>query len=329
MNKFKSFKDNIFKINAKNFEKNALALFNFQAKHNVIYSQYLHNLRINAEDINCLEQIPYLPIEFFKTQMVKTGEWEPEIIFESSGTTGQIRSKHYIEDVDFYRRISKWYFEENYGKLRDLTILALLPSYLERENSSLVAMVAEFLNESQSEFSGFYLNNIKELSENLVELNDKSRSVILIGVSFALINLAESFQYKLSNTIVMETGGMKGRREELTREALHEKLKSAFGLNQVHSEYGMTELLSQAYADDKGVFKTPPWMRVMIREINDPFNLKNQDRTGGVNVIDLANVHSCAFIETQDIGRKGSSDTFEILGRFDNSDVRGCNLLAL
>lgn len=329
MNKFKSFKNNIFKINAKNFEKNALDLFKFQAKHNIIYNQYLLNLRINAEEINSLENIPFLPIEFFKTQRVKTGDWEPEVIFESSGTTGQIRSRHYIEDLEFYRRISKWYFEENYGKLHDHTIMALLPSYLERGNSSLVAMVAEFLNDSQLEFSGFYLNNLKELSDNLVKLNNNSRPVILIGVSFALLNLADNFQYKLSNTIIMETGGMKGRREELTRDALHRRLKSAFDLEQIHSEYGMTELLSQAYANDKGLFKSPSWMRVMIREINDPFNLIDQDRIGGINVIDLANIHSCAFIETQDMGRKCLGDRFEILGRFDNSDVRGCNLLSL
>lgn len=329
MNKFKSFKDNLFKINAKNFEKNALDLFKFQAKHNSIYNQFLHNLRINAEDINNLENIPFLPIEFFKTQIVKTGEWEPETIFESSGTTGQIRSKHYIEDLDFYKRISKWYFEDNYGDLCDYTILALLPSYIERENSSLVAMVTEFINVSHSEFSGFYLDNIQELSGHLVKLSGKSRSVILMGVSFALLDLAESFQHKLSNTIIMETGGMKGRREELTREVLHERIKRAFNVEKVHSEYGMTELLSQAYANEKGLFKSPPWTRIMIREINDPFNLKVHGHTGGINIIDLANIHSCAFIETQDIGRKNMDGTFEVLGRFDNSDVRGCNLLSL
>lgn len=329
MNKFNSFKESLFKVNAENFEKHALQLFIFQANYNPIYKQYIGNINIKPENINSLENIPFLPIEFFKTQTVKTLNWESEVVFESSGTTGEIRSKHHIEDSEFYNQVSKKFFEDKYGKLKDLNVMALLPSYLERENSSLVAMVSYFIKESESVYSGFYLYNVDELVENIIELKDKSKPIILIGVSFALLDLAERLKSNFSDVIVMETGGMKGRREELTRDELHSVLKESFSIKAVHSEYGMTELLSQAYGKEDGIFEPPPWMKVLIRDPNDPFNLTDQDRTGGVNIIDLANIHSCAFVETQDLGRKIGTDRFTILGRFDNSDIRGCNLLSI
>lgn len=330
MNKFNSFKESLFNINAENFEKHALQLFNFQANNNPIYKQYIGNINIKPENVNSLEKIPFLPIEFFKTQTVKTLDWGTEVIFESSGTTGQVRSKHHIEDCKFYNQVSKRFFEDKYGKLQNLNVMALLPSYLERGNSSLVAMVSYFIKESKSEFSGFYLYNFDELEENIIKLRDKSKPIILIGVSFALLDLAERLRSNhFSDVIVMETGGMKGRREELTREELHNVLKDSFKISAVHSEYGMTELLSQAYAKEDGIFEPPPWMKVLVREPNDPFNMVDQERTGGINIIDLANIHSCSFVETQDLGKKIGADCFNILGRFDNSDIRGCNLLSI
>lgn len=332
MNNFKSSKEHLFNITKETFEAYALRLFNYQAKHNLVYKQYIDYLNVTPSTISSLDKIPFLPIDFFKTHIVKTDVWEPVAVFESSGTTAQVRSKHYVEDIDYYHRITESIFNQFYGRLEEYHVMALLPSYLERGNSSLVAMADHFIKKSNSPHSGFYLNDLEDLIKQIERVKLKGRSIILIGVSFALLDLAEQFDIDLKNSIVMETGGMKGRREELTREALHAVLCEQFNIKQVHSEYGMTELLSQAYAKEKGHFETPPWMRILIRDVNDPFDIRNTEnskRAGGINIIDLANIQSCAFIETQDIGRKITDNNFEVLGRFDNADIRGCNLLVL
>ena len=329
MNKFKSSLAKIFSTNKLLFEDYALQLFKFQAKNNLIYKQYLNHLNIKVNSIDSIRKIPFLPIDFFKSHTVKSCEWEPSVVFESSGTTGQIRSKHYVEDLSYYHKVAEEIFNRFYGSLRGYHIMALLPSYLERDNSSLVEMVDYFVKETASPYSGFYLHDKKSLVKKLLEAKHKTGKVILIGVSFALLELAEEYDIDLSGVIVMETGGMKGRREELTREELHSRLRKKFNVQHIHSEYGMTELLSQAYAKEKGHFKTADWMRVLLRDMNDPFDLNPFLKSGGINVIDLANVQSCAFVETQDIGRNVGEGDFEILGRIDNSDLRGCNLLVL
>lgn len=330
------------------FEQLALEIFYFQATENRIYRQYLRHLGVNPSKIHRVGQIPCLPISFFKTQQITTGKVETQLIFESSGTTGQTPSRHFVSDLPFYEAHSQQIFEQMYGSLTDYHVLALLPSYLERNNSSLVYMVQRFIYHSFSTSSGFYLKNTKELLKKLEELTQDSRKILLMGVTFGLLDLAESgqsFDFIRENKdkfIVMETGGMKGRRKELLREEVHGILTENLGVQNIHSEYGMTELLSQGYSKGKGIFTLPPSMKVLLREVNDPFsylpsfgigNKNNQDqrmKTGGINVIDLANIDSCCFIETQDLGSftpdyKG----FKVLGRFDNSDVRGCNLMAL
>ena len=331
MDSFKRFQEDLFNLGPEEFEAHALDLFRFQATHNPVYAQYVGLLGIDVAAVNQLNQIPFLPIDFFKNHKIATHDWEPVAMFESSGTTGQVRSKHYIKDADFYLRVTERIFNKFYGKLEDFHVMALLPSYLERECSSLVAMADYFIRKSQSSFSGFYLYDHRSLVEKLKLASDKGGRIILLGVSFALLDLAEQFEVDLSDVIVMETGGMKGRREELTRGEMHAILKHRFNVSAVHSEYGMTELLSQAYAKAEGHFEAPPWMKILIRDINDPFEMLGEEVTasGGVNIIDLANVQSCAFIETQDVGRKLGRDSFEILGRFDNADIRGCNLLAI
>ncbi|MDN5201391.1 acyl transferase [Fulvivirgaceae bacterium BMA10] len=325
----KSFKEKIFSVNKNNFEFFALELFRFQARNNPVYKQYLDLLNVSVEKIRSLREIPFLPIDFFKRHKIITGGSDDTLIFESSGTTSQSTSKNYIQDLHFYEETSRVNFENIYGTLKDYHILALLPSYLERNNSSLVYMVDHFIKKTGSKYSGFYLHNQEELIETIGILNKSNRKILLLGVSFALLDLAENYKLDLSNVVVMETGGMKGRRKEMIREELHALLKSSFGTKQIHSEYGMTELTSQAYAPEHGKFLTPNWMRVILRDINDPFDLAQTKKNGGINVIDLGNVHSCAFIETQDIGVINNDNTFEILGRFDNSDVRGCNLMVL
>ena len=328
MNYFKSSRQNLFLINDHNFEEHALSLFYFQAKNNPVYNAYISNLEIDLDEVKSIYDIPFMPIDFFKYHSISTTKWNPQIVFESSGTTGQFRSKHSLDDLAFYCRVTEAIFNSVYGSLTDFNIFALLPSYLERNNSSLVAMVRYFIEKSRSSFSGFFLNNHEELLKKMAEAKQNDRKTILIGVSFALMELAERHKPDLSDVIVMETGGMKGRREELTRAELHDFLKTRFSVDQIHSEYGMTELLSQAYATQEGAFHAPPWMKVILRDINDPFDMGSQNKTGGVNIIDLANVQSCGFIETQDLGRKVGNSYFEIIGRFDNSDLRGCNLLA-
>lgn len=314
-------------INESNFEKIALSLFKFQAKENKVYRQYLTYLGVNVDQINNLVQIPFLPISLFKAHDVVTGEWNEEAIFYSSSTTGNIPSKHKVKSLDFYLKNAERIFKHFYGNLSDFHFYALLPSYLERNGSSLVAMAKFFIDMSNSPYSSFYLTNHEELYNQLSKTSSDGRCKILMGVSFALMDFAEANNLDLQDVIVMETGGMKGRREELTRGELHTHLRLRFNSKSIHSEYGMTELFSQAYSKGDGYFQSPPGMKIMVRGINDPFEPIETGKTGGINVIDLANIYTCAFVETQDLGRVWQDGSFEVLGRIDNSDSRGCNLL--
>ncbi len=323
------FKQEIFNTQTHNFEHKALELFKYQALHNPTYHAYLSHLRVDTDQINEINKIPFLPIEFFKTQQIITAQQLPQVVFESSRTTGQVSSKHYVADTDLYKKVSSHIFESFYGPLADIQLFALLPSYLERTNSSLVYMIDYFLQKTNNK-GGFYLYNQHQLIEHLLNLRHTASRVILIGVTYALLDLAEQFAHTdLSHVLIMETGGMKGKRQELLREELHVALQEAFNVSAIHAEYGMTELLSQAYSLGNGVFKTPPWMQVLIRDINDPFTIYagTESRSGGINIIDLANTDSCAFIETKDMGLRLEGNHFRVLGRFDNSDIRGCNLM--
>ncbi|MBN8575347.1 MAG: acyl transferase [Cytophagales bacterium] len=326
MNTIKSFEEGLYGVNASTFPDIALSLFHFQAEANPVYRDYLSHLRIKPSDVGALHEIPFLPISFFKSHDIKTGQWLAETIFKSSGTTGQQTSSHAVKELSFYLRNSQRIFEQFYGPLFNYHILALLPSYLEREGSSLIAMMKQFIDKSGSPHSGFYLNNNDVLVEKLQTLRAGTRKILLWGVSFGLLDLAEKFEVDLSGAVVMETGGMKGRRAEITRQELHDFLKKRLNVPEIHSEYGMTELLSQGYAKSAGLFNFPPWVQPVIRELNDPFCLQREGKAGGINMIDLANFNSCAFVETQDLGIY-TSHGLEILGRIDNSDVRGCNLL--
>lgn len=319
----------IFKISdEKEFEILALEVFNYQFQHNKIYRQFCQLLNKDPQSISQVNEIPFLPIEFFKTKELISTKKPAQIIFSSSGTTGALTSKHYVTDLRLYEKSFITAFKEFYGEPTDYVFLALLPSYLERTGSSLIYMVDSLIKLSKDGNSGFYLNNLGELSDRLKELDKTGKKVFLIGVSFALLDLVEKEKFALNNTIVMETGGMKGRRKEMIREELHSILKEGFGVDHIHSEYGMTELLSQAYSKGQGVFESPAWMKILIRDPEDALSLLPHGKTGGINVIDLANLNSCSFIATQDLGRI-KNDQIEILGRFDNSDVRGCNLLLL
>ena len=315
------------------FEQLALEIFKFQAQENPVYSRYIEYLDIKPEEVTKLEEIPFLPIEFFKKHKVVTRFSErPDnefVLFRSSGTTGMERSTHYIYKVGFYEKAFFEGFSFFYSDPKDYVILALLPSYLERGDSSLIYMVKGLIEASGQEDSGFYLYNYQELLEKIIKLREQGKKMFLIGVSFALLEFAQKYRIRGADMIVMETGGMKGRKKEMVREELHSILQEAFGVDKIHSEYGMTELLSQAYSKGGGIFRTPPWMRVLIRDMNDPFSWVEIGRSGGINVIDLANVYSCAFIETKDIGRQYDGSSFTVLGRFDNSDLRGCNLLVV
>lgn len=321
------FKKNIFNITKSTFENEALRLFHYQSKYCSVYKSYLNNLSFDVEKISRIDQIPFLPVELFKSNKIKSSNQEEDIIFESSGTTGENTSKHYVSDLNFYNKITKKGFEQFYGNLGEYVVLALLPSYLERNNSSLVFMIQEFVKLSQNDDSGFYLNDFNSLILMLKKYIGTTQKVLLIGVSFALLDLADDIGFKLSENIkVMETGGMKGRRKELIREELHSELKNGFGSKIIYSEYGMTELLSQAYLLEDGLFHSPDWMKVFAREIDDPFSIKQNGR-GVANVVDLANVESCAFLALQDLVQINDDTTFQVLGRVDNSDVRGCNLM--
>jgi len=306
------------------FNEIALKIFYYQFKHNPIYKKYVEYLSIDPDSLTEYSQIPFLPIEFFKTQKIVTGDHKPEIIFSSSGTTGMELSKHHVTDLSLYDESLLEGFKYFYGNVENYCIIVLLPSY--KEDSSLIYMVKKLIEKSKNKNSGFYKDNTA-LTELLKNGIDKNAKIFLIGVSFALLDLVEKNNFSLSDAVIMETGGMKGKRKELIRSELHQILKKGFGVKSIHSEYGMTELLSQAYSIADGIFRYPPWMKILIRDMNDPFSLVEYGRNGGINIIDLANVNSCSFIATKDIGRSYDAESFEVLGRFDNSDIRGCNLL--
>ncbi|MCM8568711.1 acyl transferase [Gramella jeungdoensis] len=321
--------ERIFQISQeKEFEALSVDIFRFQFDNNNIYRQFCKLIGRTPQNIDSYTEIPFLPIEFFKSKKLISGVQPPQITFTSSGTTGMATSKHYVTDIRLYEESSLKAFKNFYGDPSEYIFLALLPSYLERKGSSLVYMADSLIKSSNNPESGFYLNNLEELASKLQTLDIEGKKLFLIGVSFALLDLIEKKNFELKNAIVMETGGMKGRRREMIREELHSRLKKGFGVNRIHSEYGMTELLSQAYSKGNGIFVCPPWMKILIRDPEDALSYQENGKTGGINVIDLANINSCSFIATQDLGRKKNNEV-EILGRFDNSDIRGCNLLLL
>ncbi|MFC2137542.1 acyl transferase [Bacteroidota bacterium] len=320
--------DKIFNIKTdQEFKIAAIEIFKYQANQNKIYKKFLEFNKTKIENIKSIEDIPFLPIEFFKVHKIITGDDHPKEIFLSSGTSGQERSKHYITNPEIYKLSFRKSFSSFYGDPNEFCFLGLLPSYLERKNSSLVFMMDDFIKNSKYKESGFYLHNHEELYEKLCLLNKKNIPTILVGVSFALIEFADKYAMNFDQLIIMETGGMKGQREEITRTELHNKLKKSFGTDSIHSEYGMTELLSQAYSKKQGKFYFPKWVKILIRDTFDPKNYVPPGKSGGINIIDLANINSICFIETQDIGKINSDNSFEVLGRMDNSEIRGCNLL--
>ncbi|WP_298779689.1 acyl transferase [uncultured Polaribacter sp.] len=321
---------NIFNIkNDEDFLETSLAVFKHQFKNNKVYRSFCDLINKHPSDVTKIEQIPFLPIQFFKLREVVSSTQKAAEIFTSSGTTGSIKSKHFVTDINLYKESYLKGFSNFYGNIKDYVVLALLPNYLERKGSSLTFMVNDLISKSNNSESGFYLNNLDELAKKLINLDRKGQKILLIGVSFALLDLIEKHQFNLKNTIIMETGGMKGRRKELIRNELHLLLENGFGVNKIHSEYGMTELLSQAYSKGNGIFETPPWMKILTRDTEDALTILPNEKAGGINVIDLANYNSCSFIATQDLGKVHQNNTFEIIGRFDNSDIRGCNLMVL
>lgn len=327
MDIFKSLYQRVFSMSEVQFESLALELFHFQYKHNAVYKAYVDHLTVNPALVTEMTQIPFLPISFFKGHDIMTGSWNAQAVFESSGTTGQVTSKHLVWQTDYYLQSCRNYFEHFYGPVEDYTILALLPSYLERENSSLVLMARDFIERSSDGRSGFFLHNTDELIAMLNQLTAEKKPTLLLGVTFGLLDLAEMGPFDWQGVVVMETGGMKGRRKEMLRAEVHEVLTASFGVDRIHSEYGMTELFSQAYSKGEGIFEATGSIRVFTRDVNDPLFISNKLRSGALNIIDLANVHSCAFIETQDLGKVYDDGRFEVLGRMDNSDIRGCNLM--
>jgi phenylacetate-coenzyme A ligase PaaK-like adenylate-forming protein len=320
-------KTDIFAIkNKKQFEKIALQIFRYQYVNVLVYQQFCNLLGKNIQNVKTILDIPFLPISFFKTHTILASGASVEILFSSSGTTGIITSKHHVADISLYQKSYKNGFAAFYGNIENYVVLALLPSYLEREGSSLIYMVEDLIKASNNGDSGFYLHNQDALIEKLEALEKSGNNILLIGVTYALLDLIEKKKLQLNHTIIMETGGMKGRRKEMIREELHKQLCNGFGVKSIHSEYGMTELLSQAYSLGNGVFECPPWMQVYIRDTEDALSYISDGKTGGINIIDLANIHSCSFIATQDLGKKNPNG-FEVLGRFDHADIRGCNLL--
>jgi len=321
-------KQQVFSINNRQqFTEAAMQIFRHQAQNCAVYREFITGLKINPQNVASVRQIPFLPIEFFKTHKIISMNKRVEITFTSSGTTGMITSSHYISDVSWYTESFRKAFQLFYGDIQNYTLLALLPSYLEREGSSLIYMTDDLIRQSGDPHSGFFLFNHDELYHRLKKQQQMQKSTLLIGVTFALLDFIENYNLNFPELIVMETGGMKGRRKEMIREELHAQLCKGFGVSTIHSEYGMTELLSQAYSKGKGIFNCPPWMKIITRDTNDPMSRLGHDKTGGINVIDLANFNSCSFIATQDLGRVYADGSFEVLGRFDNSDIRGCNLL--
>jgi len=323
-------KDAIFNIKSHSeFEALALDVFRYQFDKNPVYRSFCDLLYRHPSDVKRMADIPFLPIQFFKSHSILSDENPIEKTFTSSGTTGSKTSKHHVTDINLYEKSYLNGFSHFYGHIEDYVVLALLPSYLEREGSSLIYMVNDLITKSKHPKSGFFLNNLEDLERTIQHLEKKKQKTLLIGVSFALLDLAENYQFNLKHTVVMETGGMKGRRKEIIRQELHHILKSSFGSDHIHSEYGMTELLSQAYSKGNGIFECPPWMSILTRDPEDPFSIQQPNKTGGINIIDLANINSCAFIATQDLGKVHTNGHFEVIGRFDNSDIRGCNLMAL
>lgn len=326
----------IFKIpDRQSFEKMALLIFHYQYDHNPVYHNFCSLLKKDKTTVKKMSDIPFLPISFFKSHSILSSKSPIEITFTSSGTTGTTNSHHFVTDLSLYQKSYHKGFFHFYNAIKDYVVLALLPSYLEREGSSLIYMVDDLIRQTHNPDSGFYLDNYDQLIEKLLFLDRSGKKIILIGVTYALLDLLERHAHKtswheklqLQNTIIMETGGMKGRRKEMIREELHNLLCEGFGVSEIHSEYGMTELLSQAYSRGHGLFECPPWMDVLIRDPQDSLSLMEYGKTGGINVIDLANINSCSFIATEDLGKKQPNNSFEILGRFDHSDIRGCNLM--
>lgn len=318
------------------FERLALEIFRFQYDNNKVYNAYVKALGVNVAAVSKIIEIPFLPIAFFKSHKVVCGEIDSnEQVFKSSTTTGAVPSQHFVKDIELYKKSFREGFAHFYGDVKQYCILALLPSYLEKGDSSLVYMVNDLIRDSHNDGSGFYIHNYHDLADKLKENEKNGQKTILIGVTYALLKLAEEFPMALKHTIIMETGGMKGRREELTRKEVHRILHDAFKLENIHSEYGMTELLSQAYSKGNGVFHAVPWMRVLIRDVYDPFSIANGQQlmansfNGAINIIDLANIHSCSFIATDDLGVVYPNNDFEVSGRLDSSDIRGCNIMAL
>lgn len=323
-------KNDIFNINSQSqFEEIALKIFRHQFENNKVYRSFCDLLYKHPSEVKTIKEIPFLPIQFFKSHRVISSIKGIQETFTSSGTTGKISSKHFVTDIDLYEQSFRKGFQHFYGNIEDYVVLALLPSYLERDGSSLIYMVNDMITNSKQLESGFYLNNLDTLKNTLIDLVSRNKKTLLIGVSFALLDFVETYRLELKNTIIMETGGMKGKRKELIRAELHETLKQGFGVNTIHSEYGMTELLSQAYSRSNSLFKTPPWMQVLTRDTEDALTIQAYGKTGGINIIDLANINSCAFIATQDLGKVYKDGSFEVMGRFDNSDIRGCNLMVI
>ena len=325
----------IFAASDDNFIELAIELFQFQFQNNEVYQKYCNTLNVSVDEVTSLEKIPFLPIQFFKSLRIITTDFEAGAVFESSGTTATVNSSHFVKDLNLYKKSFNTGFEKFYGAAKNKCILGLLPSYLERKNSSLVFMVDTLIKESYNNLSGFYLYDYDKLHNAILHNEILMQPTILIGVTYALLDFAERYPMQLRHTIIMETGGMKGRREEMTRQEVHKELQNNLGVALVHSEYGMTELLSQAYSKGDGIFHCPPWMKVLIREEDDPFkiysttSLIEKPLTGAINVIDLANIYSCSFIATEDAGRLYTNKSFEVLGRIDNSDIRGCSLMSI
>ena len=311
------------------FEQKSLAVFKYQHMHIPVYQSFCDALNVDPAQVKCINDIPFMPIEFFKNFKVIDPLMPIQNVFKSSGTTGMNRSQHFIQDISLYEDSFQKAFLHFYGDISDYTVLALLPSYVENGESSLVYMADFLIKASDNPHSGFYLNNYDLLIKKLQQLANSSKKILLLGVSYALLDLVESHEFELPNMIIMETGGMKGRRKEMIREDLHKQLCQGFGVDAIHSEYGMTELLSQAYSKGNGVFSCPPWMKILIRDTNDPFAYMAPEKSGAINIIDLANLYSVSFLATQDLGKKWENGDFEVLGRFDNSDIRGCNLLVM
>jgi Acyl-protein synthetase, LuxE len=323
-----AFINNIFEVNPASFEITALGVFRFQYDENEVYRRFVNNLGIDKGYVNSMYEIPFLPVSFFKSHTIKTTAFDSELVFESSGTTKTGNSRHFVKEAGLYRQSFLQAFEAVYGNPQKWCIIGLLPSYLERKNSSLVFMVDELIRQSNNDDSGFYLNEWEKLHATLKKTEAARQPVLLIGVSFALLDFFERYSLPLHYTTIIETGGMKGRKEELTRAEVHAFIKEETGLKTIHSEYGMTELLSQAYSRGNGIFECPEWMKVLVREEDDPLQISKTGR-GVLNIIDLANIYSCSFIATDDAGTVYEDGTFEVLGRVDNSDIRGCSLMVV